>query len=207
MASRSFFTDDAKRRVRAAIEQIESQTSAEVVVAVRRQATSYLDLDLSFGMLAALGALLALMHTEQSFSPVWIPFDFLVAFLAGVLLSSQLPPLRRLLASRRRRHDATARATREAFLDLKVSQTTGRNGIVVLISIFEREVGVVCDIGVERTPPIRAAIERLEASIAGFNPSFDRFEAALLAIGPVLGAAMPRQEDDVNELPDDVRVS
>jgi uncharacterized membrane protein len=46
-------------------------------------------------------------------------------------------------------------------------------------------------------------VDALEASLAG-APSIDRFVTALAALAPPLATAMPRRDDDVNELPDEV---
>ena len=40
-------------------------------------------------------------------------------------------------------------AARAAFVDQGISRTRGRTGILVFVSLFEREVEVVADVGVD----------------------------------------------------------
>jgi uncharacterized membrane protein len=75
----------------------------------------------------------------------------------------------------------------------------------VLVSTFERTAMVVADIGVDTRAlgePWAAAVARIEKAAAALD--LDGFVTALTSLGPMLGAAMPHQPDDVNELPDEV---
>jgi putative membrane protein len=95
-------------------------------------------------------------------------------------------------------------AARSRFFDLGVGRTTGRTGILVYASALERRVEVVPDVGVvTTTDEWRSATSTLERSMAR-GVDLDSFVAALAALGPALAGPMPRQPDDVNELPDEV---
>jgi len=193
--------------VRSAIERVESQTSAELVVAVRRQAAqSYLGADLGFGALVALAVLTLILFVEREFATTWIPVDVAVAFVAGALLCRYTLTLRRLLVPSKRRQEETRRAACAAFHDMGVGRTSGRNGILVLVALFERKVAVVPDVGVDPAL-LRDCITRLEQAVDRLDPDFSAFVAALESIGPALASAMPRSEDDVNELPDEMGVA
>jgi putative membrane protein len=89
---------------------------------------------------------------------------------------------------------------------LGVGRTRDRNGVLVFVSLFERRVGVVADVGIDPRAMGAAwtdAVGALEASLAA-GADTERFLAALAALGPPLAAAMPHRDDDVNELPDEV---
>ncbi len=204
MSTRHFFEDTAKAAVTAAIKRVEAQTSAEVVVAVRRQAgVSYWGADLAFGALVAFASLVALLFVDKEFATTWIPADVAVSFVVGLLVCRYTATIRRLLTLPSRRHDEARRAAALAFHELGIGRTSGRNGILVLVAAFEHKVAVVADTGVD--PAIlRESIAALEASVDRAVPSFDAFVAALDALGPALAKTMPRQADDVNELPDEV---
>lgn len=208
MAARSFFTDEARARVRAAVERIEAQTSAEVVVTVRRVAGRYRDADYLFGAILALVMLGILLFAEAEFSIVTMPLDVAMAFALGALACAYTPTLRRALASRVRRRESARRAACEAFLDQGIGRTSDRTGILVLVAVFEREVSVVWDIGLDpaKDPALAEAVKRVETSIGVLDPKLEAFVEALEGLGPVLGAKLPRRADDVNELPDDVGV-
>lgn len=206
MSEGAFFREQAKQQAKEAVEEIESHTSAEVVVALRKTCGHYRHADYLFGALAALGTLGAMLFLPWEF-PLWsFVVDVVVAFALGAVVCATWPTLRRLLVwppLRRRNAETAARA---AFVDLGISRTTGRSGILVFVAMFERHVEVVADIGIDP-----AALEAgwgetlrdLRAAV-GLSPDFPRFVAALRKLGPLLGGPYPRSADDVNELPDEV---
>ncbi|HVH40710.1 MAG TPA: hypothetical protein VM925_00150, partial [Labilithrix sp.] len=136
MSTRAFFDDAAKAAVSAAIKRVESQTSAEVVVAVRRQAgVSYLGADLAFGSFVAIVVLTLLLFVDKEFATAWIPVDVAISFAVGALLCRYTMFLRRLLTPRSRRREETRRAACAAFHDLGIGRTSGRNGILVVVAL------------------------------------------------------------------------
>jgi putative membrane protein len=196
----------AKDQVSDAIRAVEAQTSAEIVVAVRPKAGHYRHTDYLLGAIAALVALFVLLFADQEFAVVWMPLDTVFAFAAGATCSAFVPPVRRLftLASLMRQNVRTA--ARATLVDLGVTKTRDRNGILVFVSAFEHAVEVVADVGVDTAalgPAWTDACAALSKSMKG-RPRLDLFLTALKSLGPVLAAAMPRKADDVNELPDEV---
>lgn len=195
----------AKSEVAAAIRDVEGATSAEVVVAVRASAGSYRHTDYLVGFAFSFVALLLFLFHPWEFSIDWMPFDSLATFAIGTLASAWIAPLRRLLTSSKLMSGNVKTAARAAFVDLRVTATTGRSGILVFVSIFERRVDVVTDIGLDRRvlgPSFDRAATALEASLRARDP-LRAFVTALRALGPILGESYPHRDDDVNELPDE----
>ena len=96
----------------------------------------------------------------------------------------------------------SARAT---FVDLGVSRTTGRTGMLVYVSMLERRIEVVLDSALDRAllgPEFSRAIGALELAVRR-GADFPRFVGALRSLGPILARTLPRLEGDVNELPDE----
>lgn len=207
MSTQAFFDDAAKVAVRKAIERVESETAAELVVTVRRQAgMTYREADMGFGALVALLSLAFILFAEREFALTWIPIDIAVSFAAGAMLCRYTLFLRRLLTPSSRRQDETHRAACAAFHELGVGRTSGRNGILVLVGLFEHKVAVVADVSVDPLL-IAPAVETIQAAVDRPVPDFNAFVTALEALGPLLGKVMPRQADDVNELPDELGVA
>jgi putative membrane protein len=205
MGSVTFTDEAAKAEVAAAIRAVESATSAEVVVAVRARSGHYRHTDYLVGFALSFVALLVFLFDSHEFEIDWMPLDTLVAFALGTLLSAGLSPLRRFLTSRKLMRESVLKAARAAFVELKIARTSGRNGILVFVSKFERRVEVVPDIGVDPVvlgPAFADAVAALDAALRS-RASFTKFLEALRSLGPVLGKAMPRMADDVNELPDE----
>ncbi len=207
VAGRSFFEGAARERVGEAVRAIELETSAEVVVAVRPSSGDYRHADYVAGLVVALALLCVFLYHPEPFDYDLLPLELAAAFGAAALASAHFGPLRRALTTKSRRAANVRRAAREAFYDLGVSRTRGRTGVLVYVSMLERAVEVVPDVGVE--PKALEGPARLAAAAlaGGFvrGPSLDRFVAALRRFGPALAPALPREEGDVNELGDEVR--
>lgn len=207
MSERSFYEERAKQAAKAAVAAVEAQTSAEIVVCLRGSSASYREADYFFGFLTSIAALTAMLLVEREFKLLSFPAGTAAAFFLGTLLAGGIAPLKRLLIFPRRKLSAVRMAARAAFVEMGVSRTHGRSGILVYVSMFERRVEVVADIGVEVAPlgaDWMQAISRLERSLTP-SPDIDRFLDAMRALGPILGKVLPHQEDDENELPDEVQ--
>ena len=147
----------------------------------------------------------SVLFAPAPFRLVGFPVQTALGFLLGAFASSRLPPLRRLFVSRRAARAEVYRAARAAFVDLGVSRTSGRWGVLVLAATFERRVEVVADVGIDVAAfgaPWQAAVGALEAAVR--RADYDAFLEALRALGPLLGAQHPRRPDDIDELDDAV---
>jgi putative membrane protein len=205
MSERTFFLPESKSRVTAMIRELEAQTSAELVVAVKHTSGHYRDVDVLGGFAVAWATLCALLFLPVPFAVPAMPIDVLVGFLLGWFFTSHAPPLRRLFLTGLRMGAAVHAAACTSFVDRGISRTKGRNGILVFVSTFERRVEVIPDIGIDSQSlgdPWRLGVAAAQAAVARLD--FDRFVEALRSLGPALGAAMPHTADDVNELPDEV---
>lgn len=200
MPLRSLLGSEARNRCKALIAELESRTAAELVVSVCRQAGRYRHLDFAVGAVLALVVLVGMLFLPQVF-PLWtfVP-GVLLGFVGGVGLALLVPPLRRVLSPATLRSDEAARAAKAAFFDLGVARVRARTGVLVHVSLFERQVTVLTDTGIDRAPlePAIAAVR--EAVVLGLDP----FLAALRRLGDALTAAHPRAAGDANELSDEV---
>ena len=188
-----------------AVEAIERETSAEVVVTVRKCSGHYRQTDLFAGAAFALVMLAFLLFDSHPFDIGWMPVDVTIAFAVGAFVSAEVTSLRRTLTSPRLLQESTLTAARAAFYELGISRTTGRTGLLVYVSMFERRVVIVPDIAVkpdELGPEWAAAEQALAASVAK-GPDFERFLTALGRVHAPLVRALPAKPDDVNELPDE----
>lgn len=204
--AKPFLTDESKRHLAEAVQAVEAVSSAEVVVAVRPQSGSYLHADLLAGVAAALTTLLVLLFSSWTFALVWFVIDPVLAGILVTALSSRWPALRRILtlpAARRRRVEVFARST---FLEKGVHKTRGRTGILLYVSVLEREAEVVVDSGVE---PLLTT-ESWQHAVGGIRQSVRLGEDATAVarqvreLAGLLGTALVRAADDVDELGNEV---
>src|SRR5258708_7353515 len=112
MARHGFAAPGGGGRLSRAVKDVEAQTSAEVVVAVRRLSGDYAAADLRFGLLLALGALLAVYGLPHAFDDSAFVLDPAFFFLLGAFTCPHFPPLRRLLTQPARRHQNVGSAAR-----------------------------------------------------------------------------------------------
>ncbi len=175
----------------------EAETSAELVITVKKRARAYPEVHLLFGSGFALVTLLFLLFYPLDFSTTMMPLDTLVGFAVGNVLSRILPPLQRLGLSPEKRRGIVEQAAKAAFFDLGVSKTTGRTGVLVYVALFENMVAVVADAGI--TPEAKRAAETARAALESAVESIDNraFSETLEALGKTFGATMQRSADDV----------
>jgi len=204
--AKPFLTDPARQALAEATRRVEAGCSAELVVAVRPRSGSYLHADLIAGAVTALAALAFLIFSPWPFAPVWLVADPFLAGLLGALLSSRLPALRRALTKPALRRERTERAARSTFVERRIHTTAGRTGILLYVSLLEREAAFVVDIGVEpvaATPPWRSAAGEIEAAVRRGENGV-QVAKRIESLAAILPTALPRSADDVDELANEV---
>lgn len=203
MATR-FLDDAARAALKAAIERIEADSSAEVVIALRRQSSGHLLANLVFGAVAAFAALAYMLYAPHRFSLASILIDPFIIGLGLGWLVEWLPPLKRRLVPAARRRYAVERGAKATFFDRGVANTRGRSGVLVYLSWLEQQAVVLADSGLPeawRDGPRQTLEAELSAAMAAGGVAVAR---VLQSAGPLLAEAAPRSADDVNELPDTI---
>jgi putative membrane protein len=206
MSEGDFFSDQAKRATRTSVENAEAQTCAEIVVAVRKSSARYGVLAYHFGLGLAGLVVVYLLLVPREYSAFAIALDGIVAFALGALLAANLDTLKRALSRAATLDENVSRGARAAFFDLGISRTSGRHGLLVYASMFERRCVVLTDIGIEpaRLGPTWVASQS-DLADAVKRRDLEAFQRAIVGLGSVLCTPHPRTADDVNELPDEVQ--
>lgn len=189
-------------RVEAAVQSIEGQTDAELVVVAARRSGHYRDVAWLASALVAFGVLCFLVYAPVPFSSALLPLDvLLVGGLGGWWVNRSHSLLYRLVPASRR-HAQVEVAARNAYLEEAVHGTRRHTGILVYVSDMEREVYLLPDPALEGRIP-GSAWTRLDLRPG----SLDALLATLEALGQVLAAHVPPvQGDNPNEIPDAPRV-
>jgi len=197
------FDESYYAQVTEAVEQIESRTAAELVVVIEPHSGSYRDVSYLAGLLLALLALgFILLNPWTVHPPQLVPLEVLLFFVLGAGLTLRRPLLQRLLTSARRRREQVALAAAAQFFDQGVRRTRARTGVLVYLSLMERELRVLADSGV-----IQAVDQQAwQAALAGISAEVRNRPAPALrdglqTLGDLLAAALPATEDNPNELP------
>jgi putative membrane protein len=204
MWAQAFFEEATREKTAAEVKSLEARTAAEVVVAVRRASGQYRHTDYLVGFVLSLATLVAMLYVPIDFPLELFPVDVALSFAVGAFVSAALPGVRRRLTSAKLLEENVRTAARAAFVELGVSRTSGRTGILVFVSALERRVEVVVDVGVDTAALGREweeAREKLSAAVAS-SEAPEPFFQALRLMTPPLERVLPRTADDINELPD-----
>ncbi|MCH9683593.1 MAG: hypothetical protein K0V04_19300 [Deltaproteobacteria bacterium] len=208
MAHPLLVRDEAKKRLGQAVQAVETRSCAEIVIAVQPRSDRWLGVDGGVGLAVAYLALLYTLFAPHVFGLGWIALIVPASFAVGFAMSRALTGLRMWLAGSERVRAAVLTGARARFTELRISATRERSGVLVYVSLAERCVAVVPDVGVIARVPEKewaAAAARIEDTIASHGvgePGLAALCSAVEALGPVLEPTMPRRHDDTNELED-----
>lgn len=203
MSTKRWLDPGARDRVAQAIGRIETRTSAELVVAVCFASESYRDVGQRLGALAALALLVAYVYAPVPFYDDLLLVEVVAVFVGVGLLAPRVGWLVRLATTRKRRRAAVEARAKVGFVDHHIADTRRRTGILIQISVLERELVAIADVGIAtaEVPEWSTTITALEEALAA-RVSIDRVLELLEVLGRALAIVHPSAPDDINELPD-----
>ena len=154
MPHRAFLDQRESAALEQAIAGLEAQTGVQLVTAVIGKADSYVELPWKAFALGTAFAALALVVAD-ALSPRWTGADsaliFAVAILGAgavsALLAVAAPAYARLFLRATRRDVEVRHYAQAFFLRRELFATRGRNGILLLVALFERKVEILPDVG------------------------------------------------------------
>jgi putative membrane protein len=196
-------------KVEESVRTAEQQTCAELVVVLARSSGSYVAVDLTWGLLAAIVILAAIVHSPWDVDEALVLVDVVTAFLVGAGVSANVPGIRRLLTREASRQEGVRAAAKVAFVDHQVGATRERTGILVFYSHFERALEILPDLAIQGKVPgyrINEVRHVFEAPAATAVPFGERLARAVRALGEAVKTEFPAREKNPNELPDAPRI-
>ena len=201
--SRAKFDNAAGDVIGAAIRDIESKTNAEVVVAVRGRSGSYRQADYLFGAIVAFAGLLFVLFSPFDFHTYWIPFDVIALFVAGAFVSSRGDWIRRLLTTQKFRTRAARTGAAAMFYEAGIANTSAENGLLIYLSLLERQMEVIADRGILKAVPAlkwNQTVFELKRVAEDADP--EKLISALREVGVLLAEHLPPVGENPNELAD-----
>lgn len=188
------------------VEQLEAVSSVELVVVASQSSGNYLDIDRQNGFLASALMLLVAIYSPWHFAPEMLLLWLVTAYIIGIVITSKLTFLRWQLSTATRRKAQVDFAARNYFVEKRVSYTRDRTGLLLYLSRFEKLGVLIADAGIEAKVP-QSIFNTLEHDWAGCKSVEELQNAVLKGLEKLrvpLGEALPRAEDDTNELPNEV---
>ena len=190
------FTEQEQQRFDRRIAEVEKRTGSQIVLAVIGRCDDYPELPWKAFALTASATGFATVLLDRLW-PSWhtagtaigIAAAMLIVSAAAALLTVVMPAFGRLFLDRHR-GEAEARQYAEAlFLKRELFATKGRNGILVLVSLFERQVIMLPDTEVAKRlsgDALAAVIKTMTMSLADNKVSMV-LEQGLAGMEAVLG--------------------
>jgi len=205
--SRPKFDQAAGESLAQAIRDIEKDSDAEIVVAVRGRSGSYRHADYLCGAIVALAGLIFVLFSPFEFHTYWVPFDVVALFVAGAFVCSRTDWVRRALTSKKFRGQAARTGAAAMFYEAGIANTSAENGLLIYLSLLERRLEVIADRGVlKAVPALKWNNSVFELKRIGKNPAPENLVKAIRDLGCLLAEHMPATGENPNELPDGPRI-
>ncbi len=155
------------------ISEAEEHTGAQIVLAAINRCDNYNDIPWKAFALGVSVAAITVFFMGL-FIPAWMTYSVIILSVALILgtgavfslISIFIPRIARLLISGDRKENETFQYAESLFLNRELFATEGRRGVLLLISLFEKQVIILADTGVRN----RLNNERIKAIIAGMVP-------------------------------------
>ncbi|MEM7230685.1 MAG: hypothetical protein AAF517_00835 [Planctomycetota bacterium] len=213
------FDDAARGRVGQAIRDAETKTKAEILPVVAKSSGTYDRAEdivgLWFGGTAVgVAWLFQGVSNDATWSGApeirigfWILLAiFVVGFIVGVVCADRIVWLRRLFIPSTELEARTRVRSKTVFFDRRLHLTSGRTGVLLFVSLFERRVVVLADESVAEALSERD-LEEVRDEILGGLKEQDLCKALVKGvqrIGNLLGTPLPAEGDRVDEIPSEV---
>jgi putative membrane protein len=209
-----FLDPAAAEAVKARVAGLEAASGVEVVTAVIARADSYPEVPWkAFALGASLAALVA--AAMALFEPGWEAFDAVVETAVAVLAAGGtlalgavwITPCARVFIPAERREAEVRQYAQALFLEHGLHRTQRRDGILLLVSLLERQVVVVSDRAVNEKVA-HSDLDSVVAAVTGALVRASLADALLAGLerldGILAQYGFRAQAGDTNELPDTV---
>jgi putative membrane protein len=201
-------------RIKEAVHAAEAKTSGEIVPYVVAASDHYEEAELK-ALLVLAGATLLTFTGAAVFAERWNGMPLLdvtlwtmAAGLAGLVLTRFVSPVKRFFAGKAEMERRVMQRAREAFIAEEVFRTRDRTGILLFVSLFEHQVTVLGDAGINAKVEQSAWEEIVTLMVRGITngSATDGLVAAIASCGTLLERHGVRiRPDDSNELDDSLR--
>ncbi|HKQ99171.1 MAG TPA: hypothetical protein VJT09_00780, partial [Pyrinomonadaceae bacterium] len=182
--SRARFDQSSCDQLADCVREIEAQTDAEIVIAVRARSGNYRHADYLCGALLAFLGLLFLLFSPFDFRHYFVAIDVVLLFALGSYLCSRSSALRRLLSSKEYRAEAVRTGAAAMFYEAGIANTDAEMGVLIYLSLLERRLEMIADRGVLKAMPPLEWNERVyELHRAGRIPELDTIRQRIQELG------------------------
>lgn len=207
--ARFHLSDDDREHLKSVIGEMEKRTEGEIRLVIARRSTPDGHLPAILWLILMVCGLLALLSLRFelafAFRWWWVP-----AMMAGCFVLAHFfarwPVLQRLLSNPADVHHHVWHRAELEFYREGLSQTTGKTGILLFLSLFERRAVVLADVGIHNKlgDGNWNHVVKTIVSAAQTGEWRSRLEEAIRECGGLLATHFPASKPHSNQLPDDI---
>lgn len=197
----TWLSEADRRRVSEAIQKAEQKTSGEIVAVIAGQSDSYFYVPFLWAGVAALLVPWPLIYlTTWSLTAIYLTQLVVFGAIVGLLY-----PMRRraMLVPAAVKALHVERRAIEQFFMLNLHTTESRTGVMIFVSVAERQARILADKAIDAKVPAgtwQSIVDQLVIEIGKGRPA-DGFVAAITTSGEHLAANFPPGRADTDELP------
>jgi putative membrane protein len=206
--AQQFLSETEQKKISALVQEMEQQTSGEIVPMVVSASHHYPTAIITGATLLALPLALLLMPVVGPLfwlgsQNVWIFIAlFTVLYAVFYSLVRRFSWLKRLFLTRSQVEAEVEEAAITSFFTERLYQTKDKNGILIFISVLERKVWILADAGINARIDPEQWQELIDLITLGIKEKrqCEAICKAISQIGEHLKTHFPIQENDINEL-------
>ncbi|MFO1129373.1 MAG: TPM domain-containing protein [Rhodospirillales bacterium] len=200
-----FLRDEDRRRIEAAVCEAERRTTAELVTVIADASGGYhyMPTLLAAAAVFVLSGLALLLPIRWEFAAFYAAQVFL---FIGLALTLNWRPVRFRIVPRSVQRRQAHLLAHEQFLDLGLSSTAARTGLMLFVSAAEHYVEIIADRGIREKVDDTAwggIVDNFIAEVRAARIT-DGFVHAIEACTEILAREFPWHEGDKNEIPNQV---
>ncbi len=213
-------SDEALKRISDAVRRAEEKTDGEIIVAVAKESSRYSFWELLAAVFFALAVFVALLPLAPTVSAwftahVWaVPDWYLPAFYGITLFAclalffqiANLPAIDRLIIPAFVQTEAVSARAFRLFTESGVHNTAHHSGILIYLSVLERQVRILADSGISEK--ISADLWAIVSDDLVADLHTKQYEQAICGAvekcGELLSQYYPAQKAEGDELPNGV---
>jgi putative membrane protein len=205
--TRALLTAVERERIEQAVRAAEAKTVGEIVPMVVGASDDYPGARWRLATAFAFAVMAGLLLAWPSVDGLWLVAGWAPGLLLGHLLASRPALLRRALWRGKVDEEVRQRAI-EAFVAHNLHATRYRTGVLLFVSLLERRIEVIGDVGINAKAPEgfwKGLVDALALRVRAGELAEGLVEA-VGRCGELLELHFPRRQDDQNELDDHVVV-
>lgn len=202
------FNEAFRTKLYETIELIENNSLVEMVVIIKPQSGKYRDIAVWCGIIFSFLSYTFFMFSPFEFGVYMIYGETLLSFFLIYGIVSLIPRLQSILIKKKRASRNVEINARAIFQKGGLRFTEERIGTLIYVSLLEKQVFILPDRGAENALPAEDWKEMKQ----DFQLIFSSKDVPSELIGklgkwqPVFAKYIPPVENDINELPDDMKV-